>query len=308
MSDSWQYYLIKMASRFISLLPYRVVLYLGRLLGALYYRVAARQRRRAMTQLQECLAVSLPEAENIVRTLFVNLSQTFFEVLYMPSLTPSNIQKLVTIENRHYLEEALVQGKGVIALSAHIGNWEWLGAALAMNGFPVASVTKPQPNQQHTRILNEYRQKAGIASFSRDNSEVIGAAKALKQGRVLGFFIDQDGGPGGIFTPFLGKMSSTPQGAAAFARKFQSPIVPVFIVRRPGGGHRIIVRPYFNYEDTGHEERDMYNLTLKMNRIIEDTIRAYPDEWLWFQKRWNTPFESQHASIPRMAGEVIEKN
>ena len=83
MSDSWQYYLIKMASRFISLLPYRVVLYLGRLLGALYYRVAARQRRRAMTQLQECLAVSLPEAENIVRTLFVNLSQTFFEVLYM---------------------------------------------------------------------------------------------------------------------------------------------------------------------------------------------------------------------------------
>ena len=308
MCDSWQYYLIKMTSRLISLLPYHVVLYLGSLLGPLYYRVAARQRRRAIAQIQECLHISPLEAENIIRNLFVNLSRTFLEVLYMPSLTPSNIQKLVTIENRHYLEEALVKGKGVIALSSHIGNWEWLGAALAMNGFPVASVTKPQPNKQHTRLLNEYRQRAGIASFSRDNSEVIGAAKALKQGRVLGFFIDQDGGPGGVFTPFLGKMSSTPQGAAAFARKFKSPIVPLFIVRRPDGGHRIIVRPYFYYEDTGHEERDMYNLTLKMNSIVEDIIRTYPDEWLWFQKRWNTPFENHHESIPRMAGEVIEKN
>ena len=304
-ANQWQYNLIKVMSRLISLLPYRVVLRLGRVLGPLYYRLAARQRCRAISQLQECLAVSLPEAEHIIRNFFIKLSQTFLEVLYMPALTPFRIKEFVAIENRHYLEEAFRQGKGVAVLSAHIGNWEWLGAALAMDGFPVASIIKPQPNEQHTRLLNEYRQMVGIENYSRGTSEVVGAAKALKNGKVLGFFIDQDGGEIGTFVPFLGKMASTPMGAVVFAKRFRCPIVPAFIVRRPEGGHRILIQPAFYYEDTGDETRDMYNLTLKMTRIVEDVIRAYPDEWLWFQKRWNTSFEQSNLSKQGMVGETV---
>ena len=305
MSNSWQYTLLKLISRLISLLPYKAVLCLGKLLGPLYYRIAAKQRRRASDQLQESLAISPAEADRIVRSLFVKLGQTFLEVMYMPALTPDNIKQYVTIENRHYLADALQEGKGVVFLTAHVGNWEWLGASLAMDGFPMTSVIKRQPNDQHTRILNEYRQKAGIEIFARGGSELVGAAKALKQGKILGFLADQDGGTSGAFLPFLGKMASTPLGPAVFAKRFKSPIVPVFIVRRPEGGHRILMYPSFNYEDTGNEDRDIYNLTVKMTRIIEDTIRTYPDEWLWFQKRWNTPSDHHNISTPEMAGEAL---
>lgn len=295
MKGSWQYYTLKFTSRLVCLLPYSWLLALGRMIGRLYYRMAARQRDRALLQIKERLGVSQDKAEEIIRSLFIKLGQTFLEVMYLPVLSPANMQKYIEIENRHYLDAAVAEGKGVAVLSAHIGNWEWLGAGLAMYGFPVASIVKRQPNDQHTRILNEFRQKVGIEIFSRGTTELVAAAKALKQGKVLGFFSDQDAGPNGIFVEFLGKMASSPAGLATFARKFEVPVVPAFIVRRPEGGHRIIIGPSFHFVPGNDPDTDLRNFVVYTTKIIEDTIRAYPDEWLWFQKRWNTKWAGEQA-------------
>lgn len=288
MSNAWQYHALKMISRIVCLLPYRGVLLLGNNIGKLYYYIAGRQRKRALRQIQECLGLSVTAAEKTIRSLFRNLGKTFLEVLYIPALTPEKMQGYVTIENRHYLDEATKGGQGVVLLAAHIGNWEWMGAALAMAGFPVASVIKTQPNEQHTKLLNEYREMTGIKIFTRGTTEVISAARALKQGMLIGLLADQDAGPNGLFIEFLGKMSATPTGPTIFAKKFSVPVVPVFIVRKPKGGHRIIMHEPLYYKDTGQTDADIYNFTVRMTNIIEETIRQYPDEWVWFQKRWNT--------------------
>jgi Kdo2-lipid IVA lauroyltransferase/acyltransferase len=287
-SSSWQYYLIKIVSWLLCLLPYTCLLAIGKLMGRIYYHAAGRQRRRACQQAEECLGVSSAEAAEIIRRLFIKLGQTFLEVMYMPVLNRDTVGRFVSIENRHYLEEALAGGRGAIFLSAHVGNWEWMGAAIALAGLPLASIIKRQPNEQHTRVLNEYRQNAGIRIFNRGTTELVGVARALKQGCFVGFFADQDAGSKGLFIDFMGKMASTPLGPATFARRLKVPIIPIFIVRRPEGGHRILLQPSFTYEDTGDETADLYNLTVRMTRIIEDVIKQYPDEWLWFQKRWNT--------------------
>lgn len=297
MSNSWQYHGLKLFSRLVCLLPYGFVLFLGKLLGRLYYHIAARQRRRALAQIRESMNISCHEAETIIKNLFVNLGRTFLEVMYTPALTPEKIKRFVTIENRHYLAEAVAQGRGVVFLTAHIGNWEWMGAALAMDGFPMTSLIKRQPNDQHTRILNEYRQMVGMEIFARGTTELVSAAKALKKGKVLGFLADQDAGVDGIFIKFLGKMASTPKGAAVFSRKFNSPVIPAFIVRRPQGGHRIIINPPLYYEDTGSEEQDLCNFTIRMTNVIEMAIKKYPDEWLWFQRRWNTRLEDCQGKV-----------
>lgn len=288
MSNAWQYYALKMISRMVCLLPYSAVLSLGKYVGKLYYYIAGRQRKRALHQIQECLGLSVEEAEQTIRSLFCKLAQTLFEVMYIPVLTPKTMPDYVTIENRHYLDDAIKDGQGAVLLASHLGNWEWMGAAMAMAGFPVASVIKTQPNEQHTRLLNEYREMAGIELFTRGTTEVISAARALKAGRLIGLLTDQDAGPNGLFIEFLGKMSSTPTGPTIFAKKFKVPVVPIFIVRKPEGGHRIILQPPLYYQDTGQEIDDIYNFTVKITNIIEATIRQYPDEWLWFQKRWNT--------------------
>ena len=291
-----QYKILKIISYIVCRMPYSMVLILGKAFGRLYYRVAARQRQRAIIQMQESLSISAEQAELIAVDLFKHLGQTFLEVMYMPALTPANIKQYVKVENMHYLQEALSEGHGVVLLTAHIGNWEWLGATLAMAGLPLTTVIKRQPNDQHTQILNEYREMVGIEVFARGTTELIGAAKALKQGKILGFLADQDAGPNGLFVKFFGKMAATPLGPGVFAKRFKSPVVPVFIVRNPEGGHKVLVNKPLYYENTGDEATDLHLITEKMTNIIEDTIREYPTEWLWFQKRWNTKFEEAAAA------------
>ena len=206
-----QYYLLKLISRIVCLLPYRLLLILGDWLGRIYYLVAKPQRQRAKSQIQERLNLSPADASQTIRRLFVHLAQTFLEVLYMPRLNHTTISDYASIENRHYLDHAIAQGKGVIILAAHLGNWEWLGAALALNGYPVASIIKIQRNDQHSRLINEYRRQTGITLYSKGSSDVVGVVRALKRGQVVGFFSDQNAGRTGITLDFFGKPSSTPQ-------------------------------------------------------------------------------------------------
>lgn len=292
MSNEWQYHMFKLASRLVCLLPRPVILASGKLLGRLYYRIAAKQRQRALQQIAERMGLTAEQAEATIKSSFIKLAQTFLEVLYMPALTKEKLEQYVTFENRHYLTEALAQQKGVVFLTGHLGNWEWFGAALAMAGFPVADIVRKQPNDQHTRLLNEFRQMFGIEIYASGSSEVIGAAKALKKGKLLGFFADGDAGNDGIFVDFFGKPASTHLGPAIFARKFKSPIVPGFITRNPDGTHCIRLQPPIYFEDTGNPDADLYNLTERLTRIIESAIREYPDEWVWFKKRWNTEVKS----------------
>ena len=287
----WLYYLLKAISTFVSWLPYKLVVIIGKGLGRIYHKVAKKQRLRAEKTIKECLGYSDQQAYETIRRVFIQLAITFMEMLYMPALNKDNIKKYVEFDRPEVLWDALEEKKGVVMLACHMDNWEWLGAALAMNGFPLSAVEKPQPNRVYSDFMNELRRNAGQEIFARGSNEIIGCARAMKKGRMLGLIADQDGGYDGIFVPFLGKMASTPQGPAYFARKFKAPIIPIFIVRNPDGyGHKAIVKDPIRYEFSGDNKLDDYNVTLKMTQEVEKVIKEYPDNWLWFQHRWNTPY------------------
>lgn len=292
MSGSWQYYLTKGFSKLICLLPYRVVRWLGRGAGCLYYRWAPRQRNRATEQVMQGLGLTLPEADRIIRRLFSHLGLMFLELLYLPTLNAETIKRHVAIEGLEHLRRAVELGRGVVLLTAHLGNWEWTGAALAYAGFPMTTIAMPQPNNQLNRLLNEYRAMAGVEIFALGTNDLLKAVRALKQGKVLGFIADQDGGEEGAFVDFFGRKASTPLAPAIFADKYQASIVPAFTFRCPDGGHRVVILP-FEYERSGDSEQDLYRNTARMTKIIEDMIRAHPDQWLWFQKRWKTPYKPE---------------
>ncbi|MDD4321441.1 MAG: lysophospholipid acyltransferase family protein [Acidaminococcaceae bacterium] len=298
----WLYYVLKTISNIISALPYKFVVRLGKGCGRIYWHIAKKQRIRAEKTMQEHLGVSSAQAKKHIHKLFLNLGMTFSEIMYMPALNKDNIRGLVTFDHPDILWEAVKQGHGVVILACHMDNWEWLGAALALNGFPLSSVEKPQPNRVYSDFMNKLRRGVGQEIFSRGTSEILGCARAMKKGRLLGLVADQDGGYNGIFVPFLGKMASTPTGPAYFARKFNAPIIPIFIVRKPGDyGHLVIIKGPLYYEDTGDRKADDYKVTLKMTKIVEEVIKEYPDNWIWFQHRWNTPYEGEEQ-VGREAG------
>lgn len=287
--------------------PYKVLMAAGWLLGQLYYLLIKKERERAVAQMSFALSLSDSEARRLVRQSFVNLARNVLEILYMPCLNEQNVCEYLEIDHLERMRDALAEGHGVVVLTGHVGTWEWLSAAFSLNGMPVTAIAKQQPKADYSRALNDLRAAIHVEIFSRGTGEMIAAAKALKQGKILGFLADQDAGPTGAFIEFLGKVASTPLGPAVFARKFNAPIIPAFILRQPSGKHKVVVGEILRYRDTGDPEKDLFDLTVEMTGILEAVIRDNPTQWLWFQKRWNTPPEQQktdkHRRGKRSVGE-----
>ena len=285
------YQFLMLLSRMIRLLPHRALLFLGWVLGRLYYCLIKKQRNLALRQIMAGLGVSETEARKLVKDSFVNLARNMLEILYMPNLNEKNMHEYIEIEHMDYMKAALAEGHGVVVLTGHIGTWEWLSAAFTLSGLPVTAIAKPQPNEQYTHALDDLRATIGVEIFSRGTSELLAAGRALKKGKILGFLADQDAGPGGAFLDFLGRTASTPLGPAVFSRKFHAPVVPAFILRQPNGRHKVVIYEPMELRDTGDVEKDLYDFTVRMTKIMEEIICANPTQWLWFQKRWNTPPE-----------------
>ena len=287
------YHSLMFLSRCIRCLPYDLVLFLGKILGNLYYLLIKKERNRAIQQMMPALGVPEKEARKLVKASFVNLARNVLEILYMPNLNEQNLTDYIEIDHLERMRDALAEGHGVVVLTGHVGTWEWLSAAFTLNGMPVTAIAKTQPNEQYTRVLNDLRSTIHVEIFSRGTSELLSAGRALKKGKILGFLADQDAGPGGAFIEFLGRTASTPMGPAVFARKFRSPVLPAFILRKPDGRHRVIIGEALRYEDTGDADRDLLAFTVQMTGILEQVIRENPTQWLWFQKRWNTEPDRQ---------------
>lgn len=288
MFHDWQYHLARGLGKILCQLPYYTIISLGRTLGPFVGKILKKQRKRGIFHLMRGMKCSESEANTIMDELFRNLGQSLMEILYTPNLNKENISKYVTLEHPERLDAALKENKGVIVLTGHIGNWEWMGASLALYGYPTTTIVKKQPNDQVTRLLNENREMMGLEVFARGGNEMIIAARALKRKKILGFLADQDGGFHGVPQEFLGKMSSTPKGPAMFAQKFHSPILPIFAIHDEQHRHRVIIGEVIHYEDTGNKEEDIARLTRQMAILTEQFIRQHPTEWLWFQHRWST--------------------
>jgi len=290
------YKTLMLMSKIICLLPYDALLFLGRVFGNLYYLLVKKQRERAVAQMMPALNVSEKEARKLVRASFVNLARNMLDILYMPNLNEKNLSEYMEIDHLERMRAALLGGQGVVVLTGHVGTWEWLSAAFSLNGMPVTAIAKLQPNAEYSRALDDLRATIHVEIFNRGTNELRAAGRALKEGKILGFLADQDAGPGGAFIKFLGKTASTPLGPAVFARRFNAPVLPAFILRKENGRHLVKIGEIMHFEDTGDTDADLLRFTEKMTKILEEVIRENPTQWLWFQKRWNTPPEMQKTN------------
>ena len=193
MNNEWQYHLVKGISWLVCRLPYKLILLIGACLGPVYGLIAKKQKLRGINNIKIGMNMNDQEAEQLINKLFKNLGRSVMEVLYMPNLTKSFINKHIEMRGVEHLEKAIAEDKGVIVLTGHVGNWEWMGAAMAAHGYPSTTIVKKQPNAQFTRLMNEYREMVGLDVFASGGNEIVSAAKALKKKKLLGFLADQDG-------------------------------------------------------------------------------------------------------------------
>jgi KDO2-lipid IV(A) lauroyltransferase len=175
----------------------------------------------------------------------------------------------------------------VVFVTAHAGNWELLGALVAGRGFPVTVAATPVYDDRLEQILVAARAAHGVETISRGSATAARQLlSALRRNALLGLLIDQDTDVDGAFVPFFGRPAYTPTGAAALALRTGAAVVCGFLVREGALRHRMVVEGPVNLVRTGDHERDVVENTALLTGLIERHIRAYPEQWVWFHRRW----------------------
>lgn len=304
MSVQWKYRLLKGVSALLCKLSYDRILSIGRVLGPFIMNRIQKQKQRGISQLMSGLLCDRAEAEKILQEVYRHIGMSAMEMLYMPRLCveKDHIGDYVAIDHPEYLEAAYAEGRGIVGLTAHIGNWEWLGAGLALHGYPTSAIGKKQADDALMQVINEFRAAAGqhIYLTGTGGYEMIAAARSMKKNHILGFLSDKDGNVSGIPVRFMNRIFSFPQGPAIFAKKFKAPILPIFITRNEGGrGHTIRIGEPFHYVEMDDKREELVYNSQKMAKVMEDFIKQYPSDWMWFQHLfWTEPERIKMLQTP----------
>ena len=272
---------------FLRLLPLSFCIRLGGGIGLLAYYVLGRHRKRALEHLSIAFSDDMSPAEksDLAKRSFQNLGKNGAELVNFHRLK-KDLNEIVTGEGRHHLDSALARGKGVIWITAHLGNWELMAFYMAQR-YSLSVVAREVYDERLNKLLLGFRKDAAVQVILRDSpSAPREILKALKANNILGMLIDQDTKVKGIMADFFGLKANTPVGPATLARRGDVPVIAGFIHRLSDKRHRIVIEPVNDIVHTEDAQQDMADNTLLFNRVIERHIREHPGQWVWVHRRW----------------------
>lgn len=264
--------------------PYRLAVASGGLLGFFAYYLLTRERTRAITHLSSVF----PErgaswARQVAHRTFSHLGKAMLETL---TIDARRLSSVVTLRGFENLQAAMDQGKGVVYMTGHVGNWELMADAVARH-FPVSVVAAPLEPEAVNDMIVGLRARMGVKTIVRNRP---GAARELirvfRENRILGILIDQDTDVEGVFVEFMGKPAWTPTAAAQMAIKFGAPVVFGYARRERDNSHTVVLEGPLKLFRTGNDEEDIRTNTAMFTKMIENAILQNPEQWVWMHRRW----------------------
>lgn len=279
---------------FLGVLPHRVAIGVATSITALGYYLLADLRRVAWIN----LTIAFPERTNadrvrLAKGAFRNLGRVLGEMSQFPKATPESLEKLIefSIDPALYDEYQKLksEGRGVIIVSPHLGNWEVLVFGWATFDAPMSYLARPLDNPLIEKLTAGLRTKFGNRPINKTNS-VMAAARVLRQDGLLGILADVNAHPKeGVFVPFFGVPACTSSGPALLAMRTNSAILPMCGAWDEEKGHYVGVHGELIYAaNTGDRHADVTSTTAAFTAEVEKLVRRFPDQWLWVHKRWKT--------------------
>jgi Kdo2-lipid IVA lauroyltransferase/acyltransferase len=274
----------------LGLLPRGAARFVGASFSAGAYAVRTPLRRAAMKNLR----LAFPEwsdtqREEAIRHMIRQVGWMVGEFSQFPKYTRDLIEQIVVIDGEENFDAAQRRGKGVLFLTGHMSAWELAPFAHARYGHPLHFLVRPIANRRVDELINGYRCLSGNLPIEK-NKSARAILKVLGEGGTVGILADHNTAPEeGVFVNFFGLLASTTSGLARIALHTDAAVVPGFLswdesLRK----YRLGFQPAVELSRTGDQEADIVENTARFMRIVEEWIRAHPDQWLWVHKRWKT--------------------
>ena len=289
-------------SRALCALPLTWALALGRAFGLVWYYLVPIRRGVALGNVQRAFGESLPlsRQRQIVRRSFQNLCMYVVEGLRTPGLTAEVSRQLVDNQAMAAVDALLARGRGMVGITAHVGNLDLIGTSQAVRGYKIHALLKDIHWRPAQDFWQAVRQATGLGRIAPKGSGK-SIIRALRRNEVVAFPVDQHMPKHrAIVCTFFGQLAATSPAPVRIAMATGAPILPAFIVRTSKAGHhRIHCEPEFVLEmPYESEEANVRHNTERLNKMIEGWVCAYPEQWWWVHKRWKVQDAPMGWDIP----------
>jgi KDO2-lipid IV(A) lauroyltransferase len=285
-----QFYLMPLGSAVQSLMPRWLALRIAWLLVALAFPFLKKQRRALADNARHIFGRELKpgEGDAYARRVLRNYATCTADLLRAQQLTRRRkFDRLVPHGSfREPLDRLLGGGKPGILVTGHVGNWDLAGVLVAYYGYPIVAVFE-RISQGMSEVFNRFRGASGMELIAMGDRAAMN--QAIASGKLFVLVADRDLKGSGLELPWFSGRRKFPRGAAAFALRYNVPIVIGYLVLEPGDAgqkYRAEVEPPIEFQPGGDLAADVDALTARVTRQLESVVARYPDQWSVFHPRW----------------------
>ncbi len=284
------YFALRLGARVVPLVPVRLAHALASAAGICAFYLFRSPRAGITSNLAVVLA--LPASDRRVRAAaraaFRTDAKNWLDTLRIGRLQPEVIDALVDVHGYEHLQDALAQGRGVIIVSLHLGNYDLVGQVMAARGCRLTvPAERVEPEQLFHFLMAERRsQGVNVVPIERAPREML---RALRAGEAVGLTADRTIAGRSVQVDFFGQPAILPRGPAALARHSASPVLMAVGLRLPSGRFRGEISAPLSLVRTENADADEIENTSRLARLMETYIGRHPDQWLAFNSIWPVP-------------------
>lgn len=287
MKNQIEYFLFLSLSHLFRFFGLKYARKFAAVIAILFYYVIPLRKNVVISNLQKAFPdYSLKEIKKIAFNSYKSFGISLIEILSLPAMNKEDITSLVKFENFDIVNKKYAEGKGLIIMTAHFGNWEIGAISFGINLNDVMfCIVQSQSNSLVNGWMNRERSKYGNKLIPLGVS-IKNIYKELKQGKVIAIIGDQRGPEDGIRVNLFDIKSSVFAGPAALALKTGSPILMGLIVRQKDFSYSAFITEIKTDNLPEDENEKLIEISQRHTEYLEKYIRQYPEQWFWMHKRW----------------------
>lgn len=257
-----------------------------------------KRRRKYMRAIRENYAVILgrpadsPEVRRVADRMIDTHFDAWLDFLRYASGPPEKVLAVLEdVEGYNHLRDGLDRGKGVLLLTAHMGNWEMGGLLLATVRLSVIVVLVPDIFPGVERARRRLHDDRGVGEIRVDSSFVptLSILRALSANEIVAMQGDRDFDNSGIAIPFFGREAYFPRGPLRVAMATGATVLPSFVLRTESGNYRAVIGAPLDVETGPDRDAALRRNLERYVAILEERVRAAPEQWYCFYPFWDDP-------------------
>jgi Kdo2-lipid IVA lauroyltransferase/acyltransferase len=289
LQNKLEYFLFLMFSGFFRMLGLKNARKFSGVVAAIFFYLVPIRKKTVLENLKKAFPEkSEKEINKIAFATYKSFSTALIEILLMPSMSRKEIEAAVDVpdEFKQLILKRFNEGNGVILLSAHFGNWEYIAASVsAQINLPLYAIVKSQRNPYVNQWMNAAREKwlNKVVPLGMSVREIF---KQLKEKRVVAMVADQRGPSDGIRVNLFGMRTSVYPGPAMLALKTKAPIIIGLNVRQKDNSYKVFFEEVCMENLPEKDEDKIIEISQRHTEFLERYVRQYPEQWLWMHKRW----------------------